>query len=177
MTAHWGVTLFIASLLVIAWLWRAPGKVSPGIWLLLGGYAAMGAWALWFGLYHPHAKEPAGFAYIKPTVAFWWPAIVLFISPPLGWGYPVKVIFGTYFNLGHKVWRWMNLGFASVYALEGGINLLVVSQVSEGNWDGFKYSMMMNLIILGLLRLNFVWLDIVSRVGIYFYKRIRAMLP
>lgn len=177
MTAHWGVTLLVASLLVIAWLWRPPGRVSPGIWILLGGYALMGAWALWFGVYHPEAKEPVEVTYIKPTVAFWLPAIVMFISPPLGWGYPVKAIFGTFFNVSHKIWRIMNLAFASAYALQGAINLLVVKEATEGNWDGFKYSMMMNLIFLGLLRLNFVWLDIASRVGIYFYKRIKGTLP
>jgi intracellular septation protein A len=174
--AHRDVTGLVLALLLIAWLWRPQGRVSPGIWLLLTGYAVLGAWALWFGVYHPEAKEPAGFAFIKPTVAFWLPAIVMFISPPLGWGYPIKAIFGTYFSLSNKAWRWMNLAFASIYGLQGGISLLVASQASEGNWDGFKYSMMMNLIILTLLRLNFVWLDIVSRVGIHFYKRIKAML-
>ncbi len=176
MIAHWHVTLLVAVLLFFAWLWRPQGRVSPGIWLLLAGYAVLGAWALWYGVYHPEAKEPARLAFIKPTVAFWLPAVVLFISPPLGWGYPIKAIFGTYFSLSNKAWRVMNLAFASAYALQGGINLLVVSEATEGNWDGFKYSMMMNLMILTLLRLNFVWLDIVSRVGIYFYKRIKTML-
>ncbi len=177
MTAHWGVTTAVAAAIFLAWLWRPRGKVSPAIWLLLGGYALLGAWALWHGVYAPDAKEPAGFAFIKPTVVFWLLAIVMFISPPLGWGYPVKAVFGTYFVLGNKVWRWMNIGFGSAYALQGGINLLVASKATEGNWDGFKYSIMMNLIFLVLLRLNFVWLDIASRIGIHAYKRIKAMLP
>jgi intracellular septation protein A len=177
MTEHWGATSLVVAGIFFAWLWRPQGRVSPAIWLLLGGYALLGAWALWYGVYYPDAREPAGFAFIKPTVVFWLLALVMFISPPLGWGYPVKAIFGTYFSLGNKVWRWMNIGFASAYALQGAINLLVASQATEGNWDGFKYSIMMNLIFLVLLRINFVWLDIASRIGIYCYKRIRAMLP
>ena len=177
MMAHWGGTAAVVAGVFFAWLWRPQGRVSPAIWILLGGYALLGAWALWYGVYAPDAKEPAGFAFIKPTVAFWLPAIVMLISPALGWGYPVKAIFGTYFALGNKAWRWMNIGFGSAYALQGGINLLVASEATEGNWDGFKYSIMMNLIFLVLLRLNFVWLDILSRIGIHFYKLIRARFP
>jgi intracellular septation protein A len=177
MTEHWGVTGAVVLAIFLAWVWRPQGRVSPAIWLLLGGYALLGAWALWHGVYAPGSKEPAGFAFIKPTVVFWLLAIVIFISPPLGWGYPVQAIFGTYFAMSNKVWRWMNIGFGSAYALQGGINLLVAAKATEGNWDGFKYSIMMNLIFLVLLRLNFVWLDVVSRIGIHVYKRIRAMFP
>lgn len=177
MIEHWDVTCIVLLAIILAWLWRPRVPVSPAIPLLLFGYAVLGAWALWYGFYSPADKEPAGFAFLKPTVVYWLLAIVMFISPPLGWGYPIKVIFGTYFAMSNKVWRWMNIGFASAYALLGAINLLVASQATEGNWDGFKYSCMMNLIFLVLLRLNFVWLEIASRVGIYVYKRIKALLP
>ncbi len=177
MTAHWGVTGLVLLALFLAWLWRPRGPVAPGVWLLLAGYGALGAWALWYGFYSVDGKEPAGFAFIKPTVVYWMLSLIMFIAPLLGWGYPVKAIFGTYFSLSNKAWRWMNLGFASVYGLLGAINLLVASEATEGNWDGFKYSCMMNLIFLVLLRLNVVWLDIASRIGIYLYKRIRAMFP
>ena len=159
--------------LLIAWLWRPRQAASPSAWILLIAFGALGAWALWFGLY-AHAGEPAGFAFWKPTVLYWIVAAILIVAPLLGWGYPAKIILGTYFALSNREWRWSNRGFATVYTILGGANLVVASEASNGDWVGFKYSCMMNLLIMVLFRLNFVWLPILADVSIHLYRRTTA---
>ena len=159
--------------LLIAWLWRPRQAASPSAWILLIAFGTLGAWALWFGLY-AHAGEPAGFAFWKPTVLYWTVAAILIVAPLLGWGYPAKIILGTYFALSTREWRWINRGFAAVYSVMGGVNLLVASEASYKDWVGFKYSCMMNLLIMVLFRLNFVWLPILADVSIHLYRRTTA---
>jgi len=136
-------------------------------------FAALGAWAIWYGLY-AHPGEPASFMIWKPTVLYWTLAAIMIIAPLLGWGYPAKIILGTYFALSTREWRWINRGFAAVYSVMGGVNLLVASEASYKDWVGFKYSCMMNLLIIVLFRLNFVWLPILADVSIYLYRRTTA---
>jgi intracellular septation protein len=159
--------------LLIAWLWRPRQAAGPSAWILLIAFGALGAWALWFGLY-AHPGEPAGFAFWKPTVLYWTLAAIMIMAPLLGWGYPVKIIFGTYFALSNREWRWINLGCATVYTILGGVNLVVASEASYKDWDGFKFSCMMNLLFIVLFRLNFVWLPILADVSIYVYRRATA---
>lgn len=171
------VTCLVCVALLISWLWRPRQAVEPGVWMLLISYALLGGWALWFGLYSAQGQEPAGFVFWKPTVMYWVLAIILIAAPLLGGGYPIKAIFGTFFLLSNTQWRWMNGGFAALFALLGGVNLLVAFNLSEGNWIGFKYSCMVNVLFILLFRLNFVWLDTVSRVVIYLYGRAKALFP
>ncbi|MFI4891267.1 MAG: septation protein IspZ [Steroidobacterales bacterium] len=159
--------------LCFAWIWRPRQGLSPGALLLLIAYGALGAWALWFGLY-AHAGEPAGLAVWKPTVLYWTLAAVMIAAPLLGWGYPVKIIVGAYFALSSREWRWINRGFATVYIIIGGANLAVASEASYKDWVGFKYACMMNLLIIILFRLNFVWLPILADVSIHLYRRTTA---
>jgi len=167
-------TVLWAVPLLVAWLWRPRRPASPSALILLVCFGALGAWALWFGLY-AHSGEPPGFAFLKPTVLYWTLAAVLMMAPLLGWGYPVKFILGAYFALSSREWRWINGGFATVYTLLGGLNLLVASKASYKDWDGFKFACMMNLLIIVVLRLNFVWLPILADVSIHLYRRATAV--
>ena len=159
--------------LLIAWLWRPRQTASPSAWILLIAFGALGAWALWFGVY-AHPGEPAGFAVWKPTALYWTLAAIMIVTPLLGGGYPVKIILGAYFALSTREWRWINLGFATVYIILGGVNLLVASEASYKDWVGFKYACMMNLLIIVLFRLNFVWLIILADVAVQLYRRTTA---
>jgi intracellular septation protein A len=163
-------TVLWAVPLLIAWLWRPRRPASRSALILLVCFGALGAWALWFGLY-AHSGEPAGFDFFKPTVLYWTLAAIMMVAPLLGWGYPVKFIFGTYFALSNREWRWLNGGFATVYIILGALNLVVASKASYKDWDGFKFACMTNLLIIVLLRLNFVWLPILADVCIYLYRR------
>lgn len=167
LTALWVVPL------VLAWWWRPHQAPGPSAVTLLAAFAALGAWALWFGLYS-RSGEPAGFVYWKPTVLYWALAAIMTVIPLLGGGYPVKIILGAYFALSNREWRWINLGFATVYAVLGGVNLMVASHASYKDWTGFKYSCMMNLLLIVLFRLNFVWLPILAEVFMHLYRRITA---
>jgi intracellular septation protein A len=169
MSAALTAALWVVPLL-IAWLWRPRTAPGPCAAVLLAAFAALGAWALWFGLY-AHAGEPAAFVAWKPTVLYWTLAAIAIVAPLAGWGYPVKIILGAYFALSMREWRWINAGFATLYAALGTINLLVASEASYKDWLGFKYSCMMNLLIIILFRLNFVWLPIIADVSIHAYRR------
>jgi intracellular septation protein len=172
----WAVelTALAAAALMISWLWRPRQAMEPGIGILLFFYAVLGAWALWFGLYSAPGREPAAFLFWKPTVLYWMLSAVLIVAPALGWGYPVKAIVGTYFVFSNREWRWINLGFAVLCALLGGLNLVIAFGYSKDDWDGFKWSCMVNLVALFMLRLTFVWLDTMVRFAMYVHARAKA---
>jgi intracellular septation protein len=159
--------------LAVAWIWRPRQPATLGAWLMLAAFGVLGGWALWAGLY-AQPGEPPGFIFWKPTVLYWTLAAILIVSPVLGGGYPVKIILGTYFALSTREWRWLNRGFGAVYAILGGVNLWVASEASYKDWVGFKYGCLMNMLIIVLLRLNFVWLPILADVSIYLYRRATA---
>lgn len=175
MTAAAAITLLVGALLLASWLWRPQRPPQPGVLALLIGYALLGAWTLWFAWYAAPGEEPATFVFWKPTVLCWMLAIILIVAPLRGGGYPVKAIFGTFFALSSRVWRRMNQAVAATCVLFGAVNLLVAFNLSEGNWDGFKYSCRVLLMFLILLRLNFVWLDLISRIVVALYRRAKTL--
>jgi intracellular septation protein A len=166
-TALWAIPLGVAV------VWRPRQAPSPAAWALLVAFGALGAWAVWIGVYAQHS-EPPGFAFLKPTIFYWTLATVMGVGPWLGWDYPAKIIVGTYFALSKREWRWINSGLTVIYAVMGAANLLLASRATYNDWVGYKYSLMMNLLIIVLFRLNFVWLPILADVTIYLYRRATA---
>jgi intracellular septation protein len=154
----------------VAWIWRPRVRLSASAWILLIAFAALGGWALWFGLY-TQAGEPSGFAVWKPTILYWTLAAIMVVVPLFGGGHPARIIFGSFFAFSSREWRWLNRGFAAFYTMLGGVNLLVAAESSYKDWVGFKYACMMNLLIIILFRLNFVWLPILAEVFIHLYRR------
>lgn len=165
----------VASVLLLSWVWRPRQAMEPGVGLLLAVYVLLGAWALWFGLLAPDSHEPARFVFWKPTAVYWTLAAILIAAPALGWGYPAKAVIGTFFAFSNREWRWINLGFAALCAALGGFNLFVAFTASRGEWEGFKFGCLVNVLGLLLLRLTFVWLDTLVRIGAYLYGRARAL--
>ena len=167
-----GITAVWVLALVVAWLWRPRQGASLGAWMLLAAYAALGAWALWFGVYGKSA-EPAGFRSLEAH------GPLLDVGGDLdrrsaGRRVPRENHLGTYFALSTREWRWLNRGFAALYTVLGGVNLWVSAEASYKDWVGFKYGCLMNMLIIVLLRLNFVWLPILADVAIYLYRRVTA---
>lgn len=175
MTFELVLTGFIGLLLILSVFWRPP-RLDRYVWLMVGAYAVMGVWALRFGLLGDTGDEPEWLEIWKPTILYWTLALILFISPFLGWGFPVKSILGTYFVLSHQTWNRLNWIFTGVLTLFGAINILV-SHKDPGNWEGFKYSFLINLMFLILLRFNFGWGMVVSRIIIHAYKQYKARFP
>jgi intracellular septation protein len=175
MKAAAALTLLAGAALGLAWIWRPRQPMAPGVRILLVCYAVLGAWALWFGLYAEPGQEPAALKFWKPTVLYWVLSGVLILAPSRGWGYPAKAVFGTYFVFSNREWHWINLGFAIFCAGLGVLNLIVAFGYTRDDWDGFRFSCMMNLLALLLLRLAFVWIDLAVRVAIHLYGRAKAL--
>lgn len=171
------VTALAALALLLAWRWRPRQPAEPGVRLLLGAYAVLGAWALWFGLYAAPGREPGALLLYKPTVLYWVLAAILLGAPALGWGYPVKAVFGTYFVFSRTEWRWINRGFAVFCTVLGGINLVIANGYSRDDWEGFKFSCMVNVLAVLLLRIVFVWIDTLVRCALAVHARIRGRHP
>lgn len=181
MTLFWISLCWVVPLL-FAWLWRPRLTASLSAWLLSALFGVLGAWSLWFGLYGHHG-EPVWLAHWKPTILYWALALIMFVVPSLGAGYPAKIVLGTYFAFSNREWRWINGVLALLYLIMGTANILVAAQASYDDWVGYKYALMMNLLIIVLFRLNFVWLPILAEVAIHgyrhataFYARVRASL-
>jgi intracellular septation protein len=170
-------TVLVAAALLVSWVWRPRQALEVGVRILLIAYVLLGAWALWFGLYAEPGQEPARFVFWKPTVMYWVLSVILVTAPALGWGYPVKAVIGTYFAFSDREWRWINLGFAGLCAILGGFNLFIAFTSSRGEWEGFKFGCLVNVLGLLLLRLTFLWLDTLVRIGTYLYTRAKALLP
>ena len=169
--------LALVAALLLTWYWRPAHKPERGVRALLACYAVLGAWALWFGLYAGPGEEPAVVLLVKPTVMYWVLAAVLIVSPLLGWGYPVKAVFGTYFVFANREWRWINLAFAVLCILLGSLNLVIAFLHSQEDWDGFKWSCMVNVIAVLILRVTFVWVDVVARLGRQLQGHAKPPLP
>jgi intracellular septation protein A len=170
------ITLLLALALWTAWQWRPKQAPEPGVRLLMVFYAALGAWALWFGLFAAPGREPADIVHLKPTIVYWGLALVLFLAPPLHLGYPSKALLGTYFTFSNREWRWINRGIAALFALLGGINLFICLRSTEDEWVGFKFSYMVVVLIIILCRFTFVWLDTFGRIAMHLYTRAKAYL-
>ncbi len=163
----------VAGALALAWHWRPRQGIEPSVRLLLAVYALLGAWALWFGVLAPW-DEPELVRLFKPTVLYWGLASILIAAPLLGMGEPVKLILGTYFVFTGREWRWMNRCFAAMFLALGSGNLYIGLRGSESEWTGFKYACMVNLMIIFLLRLSFVWLDTIARIVVALHARWKA---
>ena len=169
------LALLVGGALLLAWVLRPPGLPPPGVRLLMIAYVLLGAWALWFGLFAEADAEPAWFLTWKPTVMYWTLAAVMLVAPALGWGYPARAIVGTYFAFSNREWHWINLALSIFMMLLGGLNLYIAATASLGGWEGFKYSCMVNVAALLLLRVTFLWLDALTRFGLYLYGRARSL--
>lgn len=167
----------LCAALAAAWWWRPRQPLAPGVRLLLAFYGVLGAWALWFGANSASVAEPAILVHWKPTVLYWGLGAVLLIAPLLGWGYPVRAVIGTYFVFSNREWRWINLAVAVVCAVLGSLNLVIIYFHTDDDWDGFKWSCMVNVIAVLLLRLTFVWVDTLARIARHLYGRVKGLPP
>ena len=168
------ITVIVISALLLSWHWQSRNKKERWVWVMLIVFALLGGWALWFDVYSAPGQEPEGYLYWKPTIMYWTLTTIMIVVPALGWGYPVKGIFGTFFAISNKQWRLMNWAFAALYALLGCANLLFAFNGSEDDWVGFKYACLMNFLFLILFRINFVWYPTLIEEAIRLYGRIKA---
>ncbi len=175
MTASAALAIAACAALPLCWHWRPRQPMAPGVRLLLALYAALGAWALCFEA--TTLAQPAIIVWWKPTILYWGLGAVLLAAPLLGWGYPVKAVIGTYFVFSNREWHWINLAIALVCGVLGTLNLVIVYFHTADDWDGFKWSCMVNVIAVLLLRMTFVWVDLLARIARHLYQRARGLPP
>ena len=158
-----------AGLLLVAWIWRPRTPRTAGAVLLLGAFAALGGWELWATQF-AHSAEPQSFQMWKATVFYWTVAAVVLVTPKLTSGYPAKILIGDYFALSNREWRWINRGIGLLYLVLGTASILLGYHSSYGDWVGLKYALQMNLLVVVLFRLNFVWLPLLADICIHGYR-------
>ena len=163
----------IALALTLAWWWRPRRAGSPAAWIMLAAFMALGGVAFWFvrGGIPPEAYPI--FMHWKPTVLYWTMGVIFLGASFLNWDYPVKWVIGSSLPLASKEWQWLNMMLALLYLLLGGVNLLLIYTVEEANWVGFKESCYVNIMMIFLVRINFVWLPILKNVSELFYRFVR----
>jgi intracellular septation protein len=165
--------VLLALVLALAWWWRPRGAASPAAWIMLLTFMVLGGVALWFvQTGTPQADYPA-FLHWKPTVVYWSMSAIFLGAAFLHWDYPVKWVIGSSLPLASREWRWLNMMLALLYLLLGGVNLLLVYTVEESNWVGFKESCYMNIIMIFLVRINFVWLPLLKNIAELAYRFVR----
>ncbi len=165
--------ILLALALALAWWWRPRGTASPAAWIMLLTFMVLGGVAFWFVREGIPQENYPGFMHWKPTVVYWSMSAIFLGASFLHWDYPVKWVIGSSLPLASREWRWLNMMLALLYLLLGGVNLLLVYTVEEANWVGFKESCYMNIIMIFLVRINFVWLPILKNVAELAYRFMR----
>lgn len=171
------LTVLIAAAGGLAWYWRPPAAADPSARAVVVVFAVLGAWALWFGLWAAPGSEPELVALLRPTILYALLAGVLVAAPLFGWDYPVKLVFGSYFVFANREWRWINLVFALACVILGIFNLVIAFGHTRDDWNGFKWSCMVNVVAVFILRVTFVWVDLAARILRRLQTRSRKPVP
>jgi intracellular septation protein A len=159
-----GLAAAIATLLGLAWWWRPRRPMEPGTRWLVATYAALGAVA---AILHagPPSWQPMWLRYAEPSIMYGALALVLLISPMQSAGFPVKALLGSQFTLSRREWELANLAVGVASLALAIINLVVVFALEPEDWEGFKWSYMVNLFAVFFLRASFVWVDLLAHIG------------
>ena len=165
------VLLVIA--LALAWWWRPRGVGSPAAWIMLAAFMVLGGVAFWFVHEGNPPEAYPTFTHWKPTVLYWTMGALFLWASFLNWDYPVKWVIGSSLPLASREWQWLNTMLALLYLLLGGVNLLLAYTAEEANWVGFKESCYVNIMMIFLVRINFVWLPILKNVFELCYRFVR----
>lgn len=171
------LTALLAAAIALAWFWRPPGAAEPGARAIAIVFGLLGAWALWFGVWAEPGSEPEWIVLLKPTLLYGVLVAVVLGAPLLGWDYPVKLIFGSYFIFANREWRWINLAFALACVVLGIVNLVIAFGHTRDDWNGFKWSCMVNVVAVFILRVTFVWVDLAARLIRHVNARAKKAAP
>jgi intracellular septation protein len=131
----WGIYVatgvaIVATVIQIAWLKYAHGKVEPMQWLSLGIIVVFGGATI---LAHDET-----FIKWKPTVLYWLmggtlAAGLLFFRKNL-----LKSLMGAQLELPDNAWRAMNWSWVTFFAVMGVLNLWVAYSFDTNTWVNFK---------------------------------------
>ncbi|MHB8354061.1 MAG: septation protein IspZ [Burkholderiales bacterium] len=167
--------VLLVMALALAWWWRPRQTSSPAAWIMLAAFMVLGGVALWFVREGIPQEDYPTFMHWKPTVLYWTMCVIFLGAAFLHWDYPVKWVIGSSLPLASREWKWLNMVLALLYLLLGGVNLLLVYTVEEANWVGFKESCYVNIMMIVLVRINFVWLPILKNVAELTYRFVQRL--
>ncbi|KXW56542.1 septation protein IspZ [Ferrovum sp. PN-J185] len=150
--------------LIVAVLWRPRHRIDGSAWGLLFVFICFGLVTLWFVFHQDLATRSITFNHFKPSLFYWTLAVVLVVFPRVGWGYPAKWIIGPYFPMANSEWFYLNQVLILLYVFLGILNAYMFLKFNDSVWIDFKESCYMNLLVLILVRINFIWLHIFKNI-------------
>jgi intracellular septation protein len=131
----WGIYVatgvaIAATIVQIAWLRHAHGKVEPMQWLSLGIIVVFGGATI---LAHDET-----FIKWKPTVLYWLMGGALAAGQLFFRRNLLKSLMGSQLELPETAWRAMNWSWIGFFALMGVLNLWVAFRFDTDTWVNFK---------------------------------------
>ena len=150
--------------LAVAALWRPRHKIDGSAWGLLFIFVCFGLVTLWLVFRQDQDAHLITFNHLKPSLLYWILAVALVIFPRIGWGYPAKWIIGPYFPMANSEWFYLNQVLILLFIFLGILNAYMFLKFNDSVWIDFKESCYMNILVLMLVRINFIWLHIFKNI-------------
>jgi intracellular septation protein len=131
----WGIytataVAIVATIGQVAWSWLRHRKVDNMLWISLAIIVVFGGATLWL-----HDET---FIKWKPTVLYWFFALVLLGSVALFRKNLIRAMMEKQLTLPDPVWRKLNLSWAGFFVVMGAANLYVAFHYPTELWVNFK---------------------------------------
>jgi intracellular septation protein len=144
----WGIypataVAIVATLGQVAWSWFRHRKVDNMLWISLAIIVVFGGATLWL-----HDET---FIKWKPTVLYWFFAVVLLASVLLFRKNLVRAMMEKQLALPDHVWRKLNLSWVAFFLAMGAANLYVAFNYPTDFWVNFKLFGGMGLMVVFIL--------------------------
>jgi len=129
----------VATVAQIGWLLARRKHVDNMLWVSLAIIAVFGGATIYF-----HDEQ---FIKLKPTVLYWFFAVVLLVSQAFFGKNLIKSMMGKQLTLPEPVWRKLNLAWGLFFAAMGALNLYIGFNYPLNFWVNFKLFGFMGLML------------------------------
>lgn len=129
----------VATVAQIGWLLARRKHVDNMLWVSLAIIAFFGGATIYF-----HDEQ---FIKLKPTVLYWFFAVVLLVSQAFFGKNLIKSMMGKQLTLPEPVWRKLNLAWGLFFAAMGALNLYIGFNYPLNFWVNFKLFGFMGLML------------------------------
>jgi intracellular septation protein len=131
----WGIYVatavaIVATIAQVGWSWLRHRKVDTMLWVSLAIIVVFGGATLWL-----HDET---FIKWKPTVLYWFFALVLLGSALLFRKNLIRAMMEKQLTLPDPVWQKLNLSWAGFFVVMGAANLYVAFRFPTESWVNFK---------------------------------------
>jgi intracellular septation protein len=142
------IAVIVASIIQIAWVKLRHGKVDNTLWLSAGLVVVLGGLTLYF--------QNDTFIKWKPTVLYWAFAVTLVCADWFWNKNFIRAMMDKEIVLPEKVWKALNLSWATFFLCLGVINLYVAFNYSTDTWASFKLFGTMGLMFVFIIAQSLV---------------------